>query len=176
MTSSPEATPHTANELTAPLDARRRVSIASDPPTIVDGRRSPYFGGQETRRRLSVASSDHQASDGRRKSILVQHTPDTMSVHSHHSGNAHYVNRAYQQDGESACQIHSVQANSRSAGHEVRLQHNVKGRRMPSSGILRRVALVGTDVSEELSASIIKVTRIGCQLLLTFLVHRFLSP
>jgi hypothetical protein len=32
---------------------------------------------------------------------------------------------------------------------------------MPSSGMLRRVALVRTDVSEELSASIISVTRIG---------------
>jgi hypothetical protein len=32
---------------------------------------------------------------------------------------------------------------------------------MPSSGMLRRVALVGTDVSEELSASIIRITRIG---------------
>jgi hypothetical protein len=32
---------------------------------------------------------------------------------------------------------------------------------MASSGILRRVALVRTDVSEELSASIIRVTRIG---------------
>jgi hypothetical protein len=32
---------------------------------------------------------------------------------------------------------------------------------MPSSGMLRRVALVRTDVSEELSASIIRVTRIG---------------
>jgi hypothetical protein len=32
---------------------------------------------------------------------------------------------------------------------------------MPSSGMLRRVALVKTDVSEELSASIIRVTRIG---------------
>jgi hypothetical protein len=32
---------------------------------------------------------------------------------------------------------------------------------MASSGMLRRVALVRTDVSEELSASIIKVTRIG---------------
>jgi hypothetical protein len=31
---------------------------------------------------------------------------------------------------------------------------------MPSSGMLRRVALVRTDVSEELSASI-RVTRIG---------------
>jgi hypothetical protein len=33
--------------------------------------------------------------------------------------------------------------------------------RMASSGILRRVALVRTDVSEELSASFIRVTRIG---------------
>jgi hypothetical protein len=32
---------------------------------------------------------------------------------------------------------------------------------MASSGMLRRVALVGTDVSEELSASFIRVTRIG---------------
>jgi hypothetical protein len=32
---------------------------------------------------------------------------------------------------------------------------------MVSSGTLRRVALVRTDVSEELSASFIRVTRIG---------------
>jgi hypothetical protein len=32
---------------------------------------------------------------------------------------------------------------------------------MTSSGMLRGVALVRTDVSEELSASIIRVTRIG---------------
>jgi hypothetical protein len=32
---------------------------------------------------------------------------------------------------------------------------------MASSGMLRRVALVRTDVSKELSASFIKVTRIG---------------
>jgi hypothetical protein len=32
---------------------------------------------------------------------------------------------------------------------------------MPSSGMLRRVALVRTDVSEELSTFIIRLTRIG---------------
>jgi hypothetical protein len=32
---------------------------------------------------------------------------------------------------------------------------------MASSGMLRRVAIVRTDVSEELSASIIRLTRIG---------------
>jgi hypothetical protein len=32
---------------------------------------------------------------------------------------------------------------------------------MPSSGMVRGVALVRTDVSKELSASIISVTRIG---------------
>jgi hypothetical protein len=52
-------------------------------------------------------------------------------------------------------------------------------RRMPSSGMLRRIALVWTDVSEERSASIIRVARIGelrtalacfgCYLLLKFL-------
>jgi hypothetical protein len=38
---------------------------------------------------------------------------------------------------------------------------NVEIRRMASSGMLRRVALVRTDVSEELSVSIIRVARIG---------------
>jgi hypothetical protein len=57
--------------------------------------------------------------------------------------------------------------------------------RMASSAMLGHVALVRTDVAEELSASIIKVTIIGelgtmlavtCQLQLTlFLVHRFFS-
>jgi hypothetical protein len=32
---------------------------------------------------------------------------------------------------------------------------------MASSGMLRRVALIRTDVSEERSASLIRVTRIG---------------
>jgi hypothetical protein len=57
---------------------------------------------------------------------------------------------------------------------------------MASSGMLRRVALVKTDVSEKLSASFIRVTRI-CELgttlavtsnqlqLALFLVHRVLS-
>jgi hypothetical protein len=36
----------------------------------------------------------------------------------------------------------------------------ISARRMSSSGMLRRMALVGTDVSDELSASIIRVTRI----------------
>jgi hypothetical protein len=39
--------------------------------------------------------------------------------------------------------------------------HSNPTQRMASSGMLRRVDLVRTDVSEELSASIIKVTRIG---------------
>jgi hypothetical protein len=62
---------------------------------------------------------------------------------------------------------------------------------MASSGMLIRVALVRTDVSEELSASIIRVIRIDelgtfaylatdgvlrLQVTVTFLVHRFLSP
>jgi hypothetical protein len=60
---------------------------------------------------------------------------------------------------------------------------------MPSSGVLRRVALVKIDVSDECSASIIRVTRISelgiknyfaayadCVLWLKlFVVHRFLS-
>jgi hypothetical protein len=57
---------------------------------------------------------------------------------------------------------------------------------MVSSRILRRVALVRTDVSVELSASFIRVTRIGelettlavtsNRQLVLFLVHRFLHP
>jgi hypothetical protein len=42
---------------------------------------------------------------------------------------------------------------------------------MASSGLLRRVAFVRTDVSEELSASIIRVTRI-CQLGTTLALTR----
>jgi hypothetical protein len=48
---------------------------------------------------------------------------------------------------------------------------------MPSSGMLRRVALLGTDVSEECNASINRVTRIG-ELGTTFLrePHDVTSP
>jgi hypothetical protein len=42
----------------------------------------------------------------------------------------------------------------------VFLEHSLDWR-MPSSGILRRVALQRTNVSQKLSASIIRVTRIG---------------
>jgi hypothetical protein len=52
--------------------------------------------------------------------------------------------------------------------HKISLQvstmrkvNQVLSRRMASSGMLRRVALVRTDVSEELSASFIRVTRIS---------------
>jgi hypothetical protein len=41
------------------------------------------------------------------------------------------------------------------------LSYSCSLRRMASSGMLRRLALVITDVSEELSASFIRVTRIG---------------
>jgi hypothetical protein len=40
-------------------------------------------------------------------------------------------------------------------------RQTVRERRMVSSGMLRRVALVRTDVSEETSASFIRVTKIG---------------
>jgi hypothetical protein len=40
---------------------------------------------------------------------------------------------------------------------------------MPYSGMLRRVALVRTDVSEELSASIIRVTSIRSHILVTLM-------
>jgi hypothetical protein len=58
--------------------------------------------------------------------------------------------------------------------HEHHLHMKSKDGRMVSSGMLYRVALVRTDVSEDLSASFIRVTRIGE--LGTTLVHRFLSP
>jgi hypothetical protein len=49
---------------------------------------------------------------------------------------------------------------------------NSVGKRMASSGMLRRVALVRTDVSDELSASFIRVTRIvvpSSQILVTLM-------
>jgi ABC-type cobalamin transport system permease subunit len=45
-------------------------------------------------------------------------------------------------------------------------------RRVASSGMLRRVAVVRPDVSKESSISFIRVTRIRE---LSFLIHRFLS-
>jgi hypothetical protein len=42
---------------------------------------------------------------------------------------------------------------------------------MVSSGILRRVALVRTDGSEEISASFIRVTRVGRLLVTASVVH-----
>jgi hypothetical protein len=48
---------------------------------------------------------------------------------------------------------------------------------MTFSGMLRRVALERTDVSEELSASIIRVTRVSeIGTTLAVISHRFLSP
>jgi hypothetical protein len=93
--SSPDAAPNSSNDLPVPQEPRLRVSIAADPPTIADGRHSPY-NGQETRHRLRVADSEQQTSDESHKSILVQHTPDNLSVH---SGNPTYVNYGFQHDG-----------------------------------------------------------------------------
>jgi hypothetical protein len=44
---------------------------------------------------------------------------------------------------------------------ELLVYNSIYSRKIASSGILRRVALVRTDVSEELSTCFIKVTRIG---------------
>jgi DNA-binding TFAR19-related protein (PDSD5 family) len=52
--------------------------------------------------------------------------------------------------------VKSCGINNENPGQESNLV-----RRIASSELLRRVALVRTDVSEELSASIIRVTRIG---------------
>jgi hypothetical protein len=45
-------------------------------------------------------------------------------------------------------------------------------RRMASSGMLRRVALVRNDASEELSTSIIRVTKIGELVMLAITSNR----
>jgi hypothetical protein len=61
----------------------------------------------------------------------------------------------------------SLRAGRKLLGREIQFPFrnncpNLNLSRMPSSGILRRVALVKTDISEERSsASIITVTRIG---------------
>jgi hypothetical protein len=59
----------------------------------------------------------------------------------------------------SSCATARHQAETANTRGEYKANSNC--RRMPSSGMLRRVDLVRTDVSEELSASIIKLTRIG---------------
>jgi hypothetical protein len=46
-------------------------------------------------------------------------------------------------------------------GHRIDHQHSFFFLRMTSSGMLHSVAFVKTDVSEELSTIIIRVTRIG---------------
>jgi hypothetical protein len=53
-----------------------------------------------------------------------------------------------------------TRARARAAAMGSQRNYYARGR-MASSGMLRRVALVRTDNSEEFSASIIKVTRIG---------------
>jgi hypothetical protein len=57
----------------------------------------------------------------------------------------------------------TVRHNTNNTSHETthHAQTKYKTQRIASSGMLRLVALVGTDVSEELSASIIRVTRKG---------------
>jgi hypothetical protein len=42
-----------------------------------------------------------------------------------------------------------------------KIEFNIDISRTASSGMLRRIALMRTDISEEISASIIRVTRIG---------------
>jgi hypothetical protein len=63
--------------------------------------------------------------------------------------------------GETKGRLRPAQSPTR----KYQMQHNIRQYtliyRMASSGMLRRVDLVRTDVSEELSASFIRVTRIG---------------
>jgi hypothetical protein len=64
---------------------------------------------------------------------------------------------------EDARKIYSSVLESAHAGRQTvaTFGGSCRDGRMASSGMLRRVALVRTDVSEEHSASIIRVTRIG---------------
>jgi hypothetical protein len=80
-----------------------------------------------------------------------------------------YLNEACQ----AVCSIKHIQITQIS----VEYINICKVRRIPSSGMLRRVALVRTGVSEELSPSIIRMTRIGelGRLAIT-IVRQFLSP
>jgi hypothetical protein len=54
-----------------------------------------------------------------------------------------------------------TRATRRNIPEDTILQSKQGHKRMVSSGMLRRVALVGTDVSEKPSVSVIRVTRIG---------------
>jgi hypothetical protein len=64
--------------------------------------------------------------------------------------------------GDEGCDMpSSVGAWNRDVITSDEAANNRRFQRMVSSGMLRRVALVRTDVSEEPSASIIRVTRIG---------------
>jgi hypothetical protein len=77
----------------------------------------------------------------------------------------------------SVCILRSKQTKNKSPWYDLRFSRRWLWR-MASSRMLRRVALVRTDVSEELSASFIRLTRngeLGTTLTL-YLVHRFLSP
>jgi hypothetical protein len=50
---------------------------------------------------------------------------------------------------------------TKNIAHNHLTQKEYKQRRMASSGMLRRVALVRTEVSEKLRATVVRVTRIG---------------
>jgi hypothetical protein len=65
------------------------------------------------------------------------------------------------QDSCSHCYKHKVTVFRNVMPSSLVERHKYFGGKMPSSGMLRRVALVRTDVFEELSTSIIRVTRIG---------------
>ncbi|PSN54242.1 hypothetical protein C0J52_09244 [Blattella germanica] len=125
MTSNPEH--ESSNELSvAPIENRRRVSIASDPPTVVDGRSLYHSDAHEPRRRVSVAS-EHVSSEGRRKSILVH--SDSMSLHSHHSGNPHYVNHGFLHEGK----LHLIRNSNENSGKPANGEGPIKKYSMTES-------------------------------------------